>query len=81
MTESEIYEGLQRIFNDLFPDDSIVLTADLSARDVVGWDSMKQVELLMAAEETFQVTFRPKDVDGLNSIGDLVGVIGSSSVG
>lgn len=75
MTEPEIYSAIQDIFPSLFPKRTITVTPELSARDVVGWDSMKQVELIMAVEERFDIMFKPKDIENLNSIGDLVAAI------
>jgi acyl carrier protein len=75
MTEVEVYQGLTQIFAELFPRASVTLSPGLSARDVVGWDSMKQVELLMSAEELFDIKFKSKDVENLASIGDLVAAI------
>lgn len=75
MTEVEVYQGLTQIFAELFPRVDVTLSPGLSARDVVGWDSMKQVELLMSAEELFDIKFKSKDVENLASIGDLVAAI------
>jgi acyl carrier protein len=75
MTEVEVYQGLTQIFRELFPRTKVALSASLTARDVVGWDSMKQVELLMSAEELFDIKFKSKDVENLAAIGDLVAAI------
>jgi acyl carrier protein len=72
MTEQEIYRGLQRVFDDVFKRHDIRLTPQLSSKDVPGWDSFKQVNLLMGAEEFFQITFDSADVDELTNVGDLV---------
>ncbi len=48
-TEAEIYRDLSEIFADVFMRDDIVLSAPLTAKDVKGWDSFKQIEIIMAS--------------------------------
>lgn len=76
-TEAEIYQELAVIFEDVFFRDDIELTPETSAKDVEGWDSMRQIEILMGIEERFGLKFNTKEIDGLKNIGDLVAVIQS----
>ena len=75
MQEAEIYRQLTEIFHEVFMRDDIVLRPDLTARDVAGWDSFKQVEIMIAAEEVFGFKFHTKEVDALGNVGDLVRVL------
>ena len=79
MTEPEIYEALTTIFHDVFLRDDLALTPELSARDVPDWDSFKQIEIIIAAEERFGIKFRTREMDSLNNVGDLVQLIASKS--
>jgi acyl carrier protein len=79
MTEPEIYEALTTIFHDVFLRDDLALTPELSAKDVPDWDSFKQIEIIIAAEERFGVKFRTREMDSLNNVGDLVQLIASKS--
>jgi acyl carrier protein len=78
-TEADIYAGLTEIFQDVFLRDDIVLSPDLSADDVEGWDSFKQIEIIMATEERFGVKFRTRELDGLGNVGDLARLVGEKS--
>jgi acyl carrier protein len=80
-TEPEIYAALTEIFSDIFMRDDLVLTPELSAKQVDGWDSFKQIEIVMASEERFGIKFSTKDLDGLRSVGDLVRLILTKSTG
>jgi acyl carrier protein len=40
MDEAQIYPRLAEIFENVFDDDSIAVTPELSAKDVDGWDSL-----------------------------------------
>jgi acyl carrier protein len=79
MTEPEIYEALTTIFHDVFLRDDLALTPELSAKDVPDWDSFKQIEIIIAAEERFGIKFRTREMDSLNNVGDLVHLIASKS--
>ncbi len=45
MEQTAIYAKLTDIFHDLFDDDSIVVTPELTAKDVDGWDSLAHIRL------------------------------------
>ncbi len=73
-TESEIYQALSEIFRDIFGRE-VPLRAELSARDVEGWDSFKQIEIVMAVEERFALRLTTRELDSLVAVGDLVRVV------
>jgi acyl carrier protein len=73
-SEPGIYSALSEIFADVFERD-IPLSSDLTAKDVQGWDSFKQIEIIMAVEERFAMHFTTRELDSLRSVGDLVGVV------
>jgi acyl carrier protein len=75
MNEDAIYSDLTEIFHEVFDDDSLVLKPQLTAADVKGWDSFKQVEILIAVQEKFGLKLRSREIDGLSCVGDLVEVI------
>ena len=73
--EAEIYPALTTIFHDVFLRDDIVLSAELSAKDIPDWDSFKQIEIIIAVESKFGIKFRTREMDALNNVGDLVRLI------
>jgi acyl carrier protein len=75
MAEQEIYETLTTIFRDVFLRDDLVLSPELSARDIAGWDSFKHIEIIIAVQEHYGITFRTRELDSLNNVGDLVRLI------
>ena len=75
MTEDKVYELLKEIFYDVFFRDDIVLTPELTASDIAGWDSMKQVEIVLSVEERFDVKLTTKEVDSLRKVGDLASLV------
>jgi len=51
------------------------LTPQLSASDVAGWDSFKQIEIMVSVEERFGIKLNTREIDGLRNVGDLAEVI------
>ncbi len=81
MTEAELYQQLTEIFRDVFGRDDMELTPELSAKDVAGWDSFKQIEIMIAVEERYGVKFRTRELESLQNVGDLVRAVLSKSAG
>ena len=72
---SELYTKLTGIFQDVFDDDDIVLSPQLTATDVDGWDSLKHVRLILSVERGFGVKFSASEVGHLKNVGDLANLI------
>ena len=81
MTEAEIYQQLTEVFRDVFGRDDMELTPELSAKDVAGWDSFKQIEIMIAVEERYGVKFRTRELESLQNVGDLVRAVLTKSGG
>jgi acyl carrier protein len=71
MNKDEISVGLSEIFHDLFADDALVLTPEITAADVTGWDSIKHISLIVAIEERFDIKWKTAEIDGLKNVGDI----------
>ena len=74
MSEAAFYPALTEIFRDVFKRD-VALRPELTARDVPGWDSFKQIEIIVALEERYNIKFHTKELDALNNVGDLARVL------
>jgi acyl carrier protein len=75
LDETLIYGALTEIFQDVFMRGDLALKPELTAKDVAGWDSFKQIEIVLAAEEKFGIKFSTRELDSLRNVGDLVRVI------
>ena len=74
-TEEIVYSELTEVFHDVFMRDDIVLSPGLTAKQVQGWDSFKQIEIIMASEEKWRIKFNTRELDSLLSVGDLAKMI------
>jgi acyl carrier protein len=68
------YPALSEIFRDVFLRE-VALRPELTARDVPGWDSFKQIEIIVALEERYGIKFTTRELDALGSVGDLARVL------
>ena len=72
MLRADIYKRLTGILGDVFDDDSLVATPELTAADVKNWDSVSHVTLVTAVEEEFQIRFKTAELERLRNVGQMV---------
>lgn len=65
-------ERLQEIFRDIFDDEKLIITEEMSANDIEDWDSLAQINLIIAIEKEFKVKFRLEEVSNLKNIGEML---------
>lgn len=53
----------------------VPLDANATRRDLLGWDSLKHVEVVFAVEAEFGVTFTEEDMAALDSIEAIVDAV------
>ena len=75
MTGNEILAQMQLIFRDFFDDDSLQIVRNTSAKDVEDWDSLAQINLVVAFEKEFHVKFSLQELLTLSNVGDMADLI------
>ena len=75
MTEQEIFESVQEIFRTVFDDTDIVLTREMTSADIEDWDSLEQINLLVAIEKRFNIKFQLQDVKDLPDVGSMLDLV------
>jgi len=71
----DVYGRLNAIFHDVFDDDSIVVTPELTAAEVPEWDSLSHIRLVLAVQKAFQIKFSAAQAAELKNVGELVELI------
>ncbi len=64
-------QRLQNVFQEVFEDDNLEVTDDLSSKTFETWDSFAQVKLIVGLEEEFDVKFTTDEVATLSSAAQL----------
>jgi acyl carrier protein len=75
MTREEVQAQLTEIFRKVFKKPDLVLSDELTAKDVKGWDSLNHINLIVATEKSFKIKFTTKEIQGLPNVGKLIDVI------
>jgi acyl carrier protein len=74
MTQAEVINRLQNIFDDIFLE-PVKVSATTSARDVDEWDSLTHISLIVAVEKAFGIKFRVGEVEAADNVGQFADLI------
>ena len=67
----DITEELTAVFREVFDDETIVLSDELTANDVDSWDSLSHVNLIIAIEMAFDIEFKQSEILNFANVGEL----------
>ena len=74
-SQEEILKGLAEIVEEVAGIDAAEVTLDKSFTDDLDVDSLSMVEVVVAAEERFDVKIPDEDVNNLKTVGDATDYI------
>jgi acyl carrier protein len=74
---SSVRERIEGIVRDALADDSVTLSADTTAADVPGWDSLAHVNIMFMIEQDLGVRFTDEEFTGFVNVGELERMIAS----
>ena len=80
MTTEEIKQKLTIIFRDVFEDENIVATEQMTAAEVANWDSLSNVMMIVNVEKTFNIKLKLKEIINMKNVGDLISSIQTHTV-
>lgn len=75
MSRDEALAAVTSVFRDVFDDDDLIVSPEMTAADVPGWDSLKMINLLVVIETRIGVRLRSSEVDCLRCVGDIVDIV------
>lgn len=75
MTRIDIMKKLNKVFREVFDDDTLKITEKTTAKDVEGWDSLIHITLIGEIEDAFRMKFTMKEVTGMKNVGEMASVI------
>jgi acyl carrier protein len=75
--EKDNEERLTQVFRAVFGDDELVLSHELTADDIDGWDSLSHIRLILSTQKEFGVKFSPAETGRLKNVGELLALIQS----
>ena len=75
MDTREIFTRLNRVFQDVFYDDSIRVTPNTTADDIEDWDSLEHITLISAVEREFRMKFKMGEISSMKNVGEMASII------
>mgnify|MGYP003983112131 FL=1 len=65
------------IFNDILDLEEGQLTPESSPEDIDEWDSMANVNIIVALEEEFKIKFKLDDIQDVKVVNDFINLVDS----
>ena len=75
MTREEVYERLNKVFQEVFDDDSITVNDSTTSDDIDDWDSYEHINLVVAVEDEFSFKIPMGKVVTMKNVGEMVDII------
>ncbi|MCX6198748.1 MAG: acyl carrier protein [Bacteroidetes bacterium] len=71
MEQKEILLQLNQIFSDILDNTSIVITEISRAKDIEEWDSLNNIQLVVAIEKHFKIKFTTLEIQNWKNVGEM----------
>lgn len=75
MTREDVYTRLNKVFQEVFDDESIQVCDSTTADDIDDWDSFEHINLVVAVEEEFSFKIPMGKVVTMKNVGEMVDII------
>ena len=75
MTREEVYERLNKVFREVFDDESITVNDSTTSDDIEDWDSFEHINLVVAVEAEFSFKIPMGKVVTMKNVGEMVDLI------
>jgi acyl carrier protein len=74
-TEDAVLARVRAVIVKVFGDDEVMVDASTTAADVEGWDSVSNIEVMVALEREFGIRFNTGEMATVANVGELVTLI------
>ena len=75
MNNEQILDQITNIFRAIFKDQSIKINGNTSAQDIDDWDSLNNIQIVIAVEKHFKVRFKSSEIRAWKNVGEMVNSI------
>ncbi len=75
MTREDIRSGLAEVLKEVLSLPTVTVTDSTTAREFKGWDSLAHIDIIIAAEERFDVRIPATKAARLKTLGELIDLI------
>ena len=71
MSREQAMERINKVFKEVFEDDSIVVTNSTTANDIEDWDSLAHLQLMAEIEKEFEIHFTLGEITNFTNVGEM----------
>ncbi len=75
VSDATILEAIADAMRELFEDDTLQVTPELSRENEEHWDSMNHLNIIFALEARFSIRFGVTDVESIRTVADLIAIV------
>lgn len=75
MDQREVFDRLNRVFRDVFDDETIRVTPNTTADDIDDWDSLEHITLISAVEREFRMKFKMGEISSMKNVGEMARIL------
>lgn len=75
MDAREVFDRLNRVFRDVFDDNTIRVTPQTTADDIDDWDSLEHITLISAVEREFRMKFKMGEISSMRNVGEMAQIV------
>ena len=75
MTREEVFERLNKVFQEVFDDETIEVNDDTTSEDIDDRDSFEHINLIVAVEEEFSIKIPMGKVVTMKNVGEMADII------
>lgn len=66
-----VMERINRVFQIVFTDQSLIVNEGTTPDEVDGWDSLQHINLLSMLEDEFNIQFDVEQIVAMENVGDI----------
>ena len=77
MESTDLLDRITPLFREVFDDDGLVITPEMTADDIDEWDSLSHIRLIVSHEIEFGVKFKTTELSDLRNVGDFIDLLKS----
>lgn len=77
MTKQEILDKITPIFHEVFNDNDLDVTMDLTSDEIDEWSSISQTLMVTEIEKAFDIVFKLREVAEMDNVASIVEMIES----
>lgn len=70
--EDPQWQKMTEVFRSVFENRSIVVSEKTTGDDIIEWDSLNHVQLILAVETAFRIRFRHSEIAAFENVGDMM---------